>query len=134
MLFRSSTITEIKVNQNAYAYSMDDCTVGGVANYVTTFTQCTAASGTVVMTQPIQAQSFPISQSDITGWENDAAAGGTQASYTIDNNNSASLGPKRITGDITLGNGATLTLTGNVWVNGTINRSEERRVGKECRL
>ena len=64
---------------------------------------------------------MPISDAQIDAWKSDAAAGGTQSGYALGNSSSGSLGPKKINGDITLGNGATLTLTGTVWVTGTIN-------------
>lgn len=116
----TSTIEDIKINQNAYAYSFEDCAIGGVANYFNSFSECTAGGGAVVMSQQIPAQNFPISQDDITAWENDASAGGYTSSYSLGNNTSGSLGPKHITGDVTLGNSSTLTLGGTVWISGTL--------------
>lgn len=118
----ASLVKDITINQDAYAGSFDNCSIGGVAYYVISFTaNCTAAGGTFVLGTPVPAEPFPISNAQITDWKNDAAAGVTLASFNIPNNSSATLGPKKITGDLTMGNSATLTLTGTVWVGGTIN-------------
>lgn len=114
------SISDIRVGNNAWAQSFSNCIVDGVASYLTGFSGCTASS-TEVMSQTTQPQVFPITEAQINSWKADAAAGGTQSSYTLGNGSSGSLGPKKINGDITLGNGAALTLTGTVWVTGTVN-------------
>ena len=116
----SSGIRDIKVNGNAYADHLSNCSVGGNASYVLSISNCSAGS-TSHVSQQLAAQNFPITQSQITGWQNDALAGDTLSNYSLGNNASSTLGPKKINGNITLGNGATLTLTGTVWATGTIN-------------
>ncbi len=70
------------------------------------------------------AQNFPITDANIAEWQADAAAGGTiSGNYTLINGATASLGPKKITGNMVLDNNVTLTLTGTVWVQGTITIS-----------
>lgn len=65
-------------------------------------------------------QSFPISDGNITQWKTESEAGGViNGNYTVDASN-ASLGPKKIVGNLTLKNGATLTMTGAIWVTGDI--------------
>lgn len=74
-------------------------------------------------------QELPIPAATIQSWKDDAAAGGTYSGdYTLANNASGSLGPKKITGNLNLSNGATLTLTGTVWVEGNIELSNDCHV------
>ena len=110
---------DVRVNGDAYSQRFDNCSVGGTAHYVTSFTNCTASS-TVVDANPQPNGVFPITQAQIDGWKNDAVAGGTLSGFSIGNNSSATLGPQRIIGNITLGNNSVLTLTGTVWVTGTV--------------
>lgn len=65
---------------------------------------------------------FPISDANITDWENQAAAAGiTQGNITGGNNCTLNLGPKKIVGNITLGNGCTVTIKAPLWVTGNIS-------------
>lgn len=65
-------------------------------------------------------QGFPISDTDIQGWKNDATAGGTfVGTKTI--NSATSLGPLKIQGDLTVNN--TLTVTGTLWITGNVTIS-----------
>lgn len=74
---------------------------------------------------------LPISAGVIEDWRDAAAAGGTCAqptcdasgNYTLTNNDTGSLGPIKINGDLELDNGATLTVTGTIWVVGDIKLS-----------
>lgn len=62
----------------------------------------------------------PISEANIDAWKADALAGGiTNGDYTVPNGG-ASLGPKKIVGDLTVSSGRTLTVTGTLWVTGKI--------------
>lgn len=114
----SGIIQNIRVNNGASAGGFNDCVIDGVAQYVSSITNCAASSTQTIL--PVPAESFPITQAQIDEWKSDAAAGGTLIGYTLGNNSSGSLGPKKISGNITLGNNSTLTLTGTVWVTGTI--------------
>lgn len=113
-------IKDIRIDQNAAAARFDNCSVGGMASYVTSFTNCVASSTQVSAAAP-SPQPFPITQSQIDGWKAEASAGGALSGYSLGNNASGTLGPKKINGNITLGNSAVLTLLGTVWVTGTIN-------------
>ncbi|NQV88180.1 MAG: hypothetical protein HQ402_01305 [Parcubacteria group bacterium] len=66
---------------------------------------------------------FPISDADITQWKADALAGGISSGNYSLNNIHASIGPKKITGNLSLSHEAVLTLTGTVWVQGNITLS-----------
>ena len=66
----------------------------------------------------------PISDSDIQSWKDDAAAGGIiNGDYLAVNNSTLTLGPKKIVGNLIIGNSASLTLTGTLWVTGYISMS-----------
>ncbi len=118
------TIRDIRVNLDAYANTFQSCRVDGTAHYVTSTSSCTL--GTVVHdVSPQPPGSFPITQSQIDGWKDDAEAGGILNGYSLGNNGSVSLGPKKINGNITFGNSSVLTLTGTVWVTGTITMGND---------
>lgn len=65
------------------------------------------------------AINMPISDGLIAGWRTDAASGGTLSGNQTINQNT-SLGPKKINGNLTVGNGVTLTVTGTLYVTGNI--------------
>ena len=112
-------IAKIRVDQNASAHHFAECSIGGTAEVVAAFVDCTAAA-TSTLAQPLAPQTFPISPAVLDAWKAEAAAGGTLAGFGLGNNATASLGPKKINGNMTFGNNAILTLTGTVWVTGTI--------------
>jgi len=64
--------------------------------------------------------SLPYTDQNITDWKNAAAAGGTiSGNYSVDWDGDT-LGPKKITGSLTVNGGGTLVLTGPLWVVGNI--------------
>lgn len=65
-------------------------------------------------------QTFPISDANITQWKSDASAGGTYSGNYSSGWAGASLGPKKISGNLTIDGGGTMTLTGPVWVTGNM--------------
>ncbi|MDO8523046.1 MAG: choice-of-anchor R domain-containing protein [bacterium] len=77
-------------------------------------------------------EEMPISEGVIQDWRNGGSAGGTCVPPTCDsdgnysltvNGGSASLGPIKITGDLTVSNNSTLTVNGLIYVAGNINLS-----------
>lgn len=69
-------------------------------------------------------QSFPISDANIAEFKAQAEAGGTiTGDYILSNNITTTLGPKKITGNMVLGNNIDLTITGTVYVQGTVTLS-----------
>ncbi len=92
--------------------------VSGTAQYVSVFTNCSAASASPNSIIP-GPQTMPISQAQIEEWEQAAESGGVIAGpHTI--SGTQNLGPIKIDGNLTLSNGSTLYLTGPVWVKGNI--------------
>ena len=68
-----------------------------------------------------EVENFPISDFQITNWKNTAAAGGTfSGNYNLSGSQTAILGPKKITGNLTLSNNTIVILTGPLWVQGNI--------------
>lgn len=64
-------------------------------------------------------QPLPISDGNIADWKAEAEAGGTiQGNYHVDDDG-ATLGPKKITGNLLIDGGGTLMQTGTIWVQGT---------------
>jgi hypothetical protein len=64
--------------------------------------------------------SFPVSDANISEWETNASSGGTYSgNYTV-GYAGATLGPKLITGNLTVSSGGTLTMTGTIWVKGNL--------------
>lgn len=65
---------------------------------------------------------YPISEANIAKWKNDAEAGGVYSGdYATPNYGTLTLGPKKITGDLTVSGSHTLYLTGTLWVQGNIS-------------
>ncbi len=64
---------------------------------------------------------FPVSDANVADWENAALAGGTSGSVTGGNSCTMTLGPKKINGNITLGNGCIVTVKTPLWVTGNIS-------------
>ena len=70
------------------------------------------------------SQNFPFSTSTIQGWKNDAESGGViSGNYSLNNGDTIFLGPKKITGNLTISNNSEVVLTGTVWVVGNIDIS-----------
>lgn len=103
----AASITHSVVGRDAYADSIKTSTVGGTTN---------PGSGIA----PPASVPFPLSDELMDSWQTAAEAGGTIGTYTLINNTQASLGPVKINGDLVVNNGATLTVTGTIWVTGTI--------------
>ncbi len=74
------------------------------------------------------AGTMPIPEAKIVEWKNTAAAGGEIGSYTLSSNQSGSLGPVKINGNLTVTSNATLTVTGTIWVTGNIDFSTNKKI------
>ncbi len=114
---------KIKINGNAYAHSITSAQIGQGAWYqsITTSTVGgTSHSGSA--DQP--AAIMPLSDTYIADLETDAASGGTITTpcpYHI--SGTVTLGPKKINCDLLIDGNSVVTLTGNIWVNGSIEVS-----------
>lgn len=105
---------------DAWAHEVSNSTVTGTI-------YCQAGSGNnktcdTTRTDPAQ-QPFPISDGNIDAWKTEAEAGGVQTgNVTVGPwpNQTASLGPKKIVGNLTVNSSGVLTVNGTLWVTGNI--------------
>ncbi len=65
-------------------------------------------------------QSLPFSESNMDAWKADAEAGGVTSGNVAVGWQGATIGPRKITGNLTVSGGGTLTLTGPLWVLGDV--------------
>ncbi len=116
-----SSVSDGVVAGNVSANSITNCTINGNAVYNSQISPNCSVSG--ARTTPNNnvpslpaTLSMPISDDQITAWQNEATGGGTIGSQTID---TGSLGPIKINGDLTIN--TKLTINGTIWVTGNIN-------------
>ena len=113
-------VSGVHATSSVYAHTISNSTVDKNAYYQTLTN--TTVTGTQYPNSTDQPKSnLPISDILINQWESDAAAGGTISSpcpYTITAN--TTIGPKKITCDLTISGSPIVTLTGPIWVTGDI--------------
>ncbi|MHB1118278.1 MAG: choice-of-anchor R domain-containing protein [Minisyncoccota bacterium] len=130
----AGTITQMVVNGNAKANTINNSTIGGIA-------YCQIGSGNNKTCTTSQADlsplNMPLSDSNIEQWKTDATSGGTitgncgdsgVTGCKISSGGILYLGPKKITGDLTVSNGGTVKLTGVVYVMGNVSISNNSTV------
>lgn len=114
----TGTISGFTIGVDAHAHTIDDSTVNGDAYYQSILSSTVNGVSYPGSPDPPPV-SLPIEQSQIDTWKSDALAGGTTGSYIL-NSGTASLGPKKIDGDLTIDGDGVLTLTGTIWVTGNV--------------
>ena len=105
---------------SAYAYSVNYvsgtgsiyCQTGGGNNK-----SCDTSRANPVV------EPMPVSDATINLWKSEATAGGTPLSSQSVNWAGATLGPKKISGSLTVSGGGTLLVSGTLWVTGDITIS-----------
>ncbi|MBU6388801.1 hypothetical protein KGQ72_02930 [Patescibacteria group bacterium] len=120
-------VSGIHATSSVYAHSIGDASETTIidknAYYASTKINTTVKGTSYPNSQDQATTSLPISDAQITQWENQAAAGGTavcsNGSYSI-SSGSVSLGPVKIPCDLTISNSATMTVNGPIWVTGNI--------------
>lgn len=127
------TLSVPTVGGNAYSHNIDNTNITADAYYQAlsgtvkahnATEMCAPSGGTHchpgAADQP--PQNFPLSSSQITQMEAQAAAGGTTTcSPTCNIPDGQSIGPRKYVGDLVLGdNNSTILLTGTVWVVGNL--------------
>jgi hypothetical protein len=107
-------------SDDAWAHTIMGATVTGTI-------YCQAGSYTnkaCVTTRPDPTpQPMPLSDGQITEWKNDALAGGTQTGNVAIGWQGATLGPRKIVGNVSVSGGGTLTVTGTLWITGDLTVS-----------
>ncbi len=114
-------IEGLTIADDAYTHNCKNCTISGSLYFSGGSSQnCTSTEG--IEEHPVQeTKDLPIPASTIGDWKNDADEGEPIfGDYILDGKITAELGPKRITGSMTIDNGATLIMTGTIWVEGDI--------------
>lgn len=110
---------------DAYAHTVNNSVIAGT-NYCQTGSGNNKACNTTLPDPTPQA--MPISDQNILDWKAEAEAGGTTSgSYTVDGT-SASLGPRKITGNMIITNNASLTVNGTIWVQGNLTVSNNANI------
>jgi hypothetical protein len=78
-------------------------------------------------TDPVVEEN-PVSDPDIDAWESEASASTYSGNYSLGGSSSATLGPKKVTGNMTIGDSATLNIAGTIWVQGNLAFSGSARI------
>lgn len=112
-------LDNVDVTGDVHANTIEDADVGGDA-YYTTITNSSVAGTSHPGTADPGPVDLPLSDATIDQWKANAAAGGTISGDVVYDGTSNSLGPKKITGNLTVTNGASLTLNGTLHVAGNV--------------
>lgn len=117
----TNKIGGVNITVDAHANRIENSTIGGDAYYQSIFN--TSVSGDLYPgSADPEPGDTPIDQAKIDEWKSVAAAGGTIAGdYDLSGNNAASLGPRKINGNLNIQNTAVLTMGGTIWVTGDVN-------------
>jgi hypothetical protein len=112
------------VTGDSWANTVEAVNTGGDLYCQTSINNSPSPSGTPCDTSkgdpsPI---GYPLSDALIDSWKTEAEAGGTQGSTSV-GWAGATIGPRKINGDLTISGGGTLTLTGTVYVTGNVTTS-----------
>lgn len=112
-------LDKVSVGFDAHANTISDSKIGQDAYYQTIVS--TTVGRTSYPSSPDPGpQDMPLSEANLAQFKGEGTDGGTQnGDYTLDAD-SATLGPIKIEGNMTITNGAHLTLTGTVYVTGDI--------------
>lgn len=106
---------------DAWAHEVNNSNVSGTI-------YCQAASGNnkacdTSRPDPVQ-QPYPVSDGNIADWKSQATAGGvTNGSLSYGGDDEDTLGPQKIVGNLSVGSGAILEITGIVYVTGNVSVS-----------
>ena len=120
-------ISNLEVRGNAKAHTIIGSSITNDAWYQVLTSTTVGGTKHPASPDPID-KSFPIPSETITEWEQVALAGGTYEGNMTVSGTSATLGPKKINGNLTLTNNAVVTITGTLWVTGNISLSNNATV------
>ncbi len=126
----TGTINNMTIGQsgvgNASAHTVNNSTIAG-----NLYCQIGSGNNKVCDTSQVDPEplDFPISDTQIQSWKDEALAGGTQGSLSLSGGDTMTIGPKKIVGNLNLSNnGTTLTISGTLWVTGNISLSNESQI------
>lgn len=114
----ATEVDGVEVQENAHANTIEDSDIAGDAYYQTITN--TVVGGTEYPGSPDPGpEDLPISDGQVDQWAAEAEAGGTiVGDYLI--SGTETLGPKKITGNLTIDGGASLTIDGTIYAEGDI--------------
>ena len=116
-------VDDIEATGDVHAHTIRNSDIGGDAYYQVI--TGSSVAGTPYPGSPDQATTtFPISDDQIESWKADAEEGiiiSSPCPYVIDTD--TTIGPAKITCDLIINDNPVVTLTGVVWVEGSINIS-----------
>lgn len=119
-LIKSMKILSSEGGGSAWANRLEDCTIDNDAFY-NEISSCSVGGTHYMPIEVPEPQDMPITNENIQAWKSEAAAGGTIFGYSLGGNNTDSLGPIKVEGDMTLDSNAELTITGTIWVTGNLS-------------
>jgi len=119
-----TALDSVNIGGDAHANTISNATVTGDAYYQSIFNSTVSGSACPNSachpgSDDPPVQPFPVSDGNIVQWEQEAENGVVvfnDLNITAD----TTIGPEKIVGNLTVGNGATVTLNGPVWVKGNI--------------
>lgn len=120
-------LQDVHVQGDAFTYACVDAEVDGTLH---TNSNDNCSFGAIeTLETPLDSAPLPLSEEDIQGFKNTAEAGGViYGSYELDGTDSATLGSRKIVGDLVVEDKAILTLTGTLWVTGNVDIKNEGQV------
>lgn len=114
-----TTLDGISIGGTARATTMTNCLVTGNAHYELSNT-CLVQGQQFGGTPAPAPAPYPISAAQIAVWKTAAEAGGTiEGDHTLDEQTNT-MGPKKINGNLTVRNNSILHVTGPIWVQGDV--------------
>lgn len=116
-------IEGLTIGENATVHTCKNSKIGKTLTYVSGggIQNCTAKEEIKIRPNEIPPLPLPIPQSQIDTWKQEAESGGIiVGNYLISGKITQNLGPKKITGDLTIDNNAILNMTGTIWVVGNL--------------
>lgn len=115
-----TSIDGITVGGTAWAHDLKNCNVQNAIYQ--TISSCTVSGSQTVSSTDASPAAMPISDAQIDDWESIAEAGGvTSGNYSV--TGTQTLGPRKIDGNLTISNNATLVIAGPLWVRGNVTFS-----------
>jgi hypothetical protein len=126
----NSTISGMIIGEsgegNAWAHTVNNSDVAGEL-------YCQTGSGNNKNCDSSQGDpeplNFPVSDSQIQLWKDEALTGGTQTgNVNLSGSSTLVVGPKKINGNLILSNNAVLSVSGTLWVTGNISLSNSAKI------
>lgn len=122
-----NSVKSLNVGGDTHANHIDSCDIDGDAYYRTIDKSSVSGYSFPGSPNP-ETEELPIPESQVQEWREDGEAGGVLSGDYILSGISNSLGPKKIQGNLIVTNGAHLTVTGTIYVTGSIEISNNAYV------